>query len=80
VTQSVGKPVPDEWVDYLVAQPETGMGYWVVSVRLNDGRSFDRVVVNGGLVTQVYGHDGVPFEPEEIVEMRVTHDRWKFNA
>jgi len=76
---SEGKRVPDEWVDYLVAQPETGMGYWVVSVRLNDGRSFDRVVVNNGLITQVYGYGQVPFEPEEIVEMRVTHDKWKFN-
>lgn len=73
------KRVPDEWVDYLMAQPETGMGYWIVSVRLIDGRSFDRVVVNDGLITQVYGHGHVPFEPEEIVEMRVTHDKWKFN-
>jgi hypothetical protein len=68
------------WVDYLVAQPETAMGYWTVSVRLDDGRCFDRVVVNDGLITQVYGHPQVPFEAEDIVEMRVTHDKWKFNA
>lgn len=73
------KPVPDEWIDYLMSQPETGMGYWVVSVRLRDGRSFDRVVVNNGFVTQTYGFDELPFEPEEIVEVKVTHDKWKFN-
>jgi len=73
------KRVPDEWVDYLVGQPETGMGYWVVSVQLRDGRTFDRVVITNGLITQVYGLQEVPFEPEEIVEMRVTHEKWKFN-
>lgn len=73
------KPVPDEWVDYLISQPETGMGYWVVSVKLRDGRDFDRVVVNGGFVTQVYGFETLPFEPDEIVEMRVTHEKWHFN-
>lgn len=79
MSNSGAKRVPDEWIDFLVAQPETGMGYWIVWVRLADGRSFDRVVVNGGLVTQVYGFDAVPFEPKEIVEMRVTHDKWRFN-
>jgi hypothetical protein len=79
VSSPAAKRIPDDWVDYLLGQPETGMGYWIVSVRLQDGRSFDRVVVNDGLVTQVYGHREVPFEPEDIVEMRVTHDKWTFN-
>jgi len=72
------KSVSDKWADYLVNQPETGMGYWVVSVTLKDGRSYDRVVVNGGLVTQVYGEDTVPFDPDDIVDIKVTHDKWEF--
>ena len=79
MTKKEPKKVPDEWVDYLISQAETGMGYWIVSVRLNDGRSFDRVVINNGLVTQVFGFAEVPFDPHEIVEMRVTHDKWAFN-
>ena len=72
------KSVSDKWADYLINQPETGMGYWVVSVTLKDGRSYDRVVINGGLVTQVYGEDKVPFDPDDIVDIKVTHDKWKF--
>jgi len=37
------KSVSDKWADYLVNQPETGMGYWIVSVTLKDGRSYARV-------------------------------------
>jgi len=72
------KAVSDRWADYLVNQPETGMGYWVVSVTLIDGRRYDRMVINGGLVTQVYGMDEIPFDPADIVAMEVTHDKWKF--
>ena len=72
--------LPDEWRDYLVSEPETGMGYWVVSVRLRDGRQVDRVVINSGYITQVFGYKELPFEPAEISELWVTHDKWKFNT
>jgi hypothetical protein len=72
--------LPEEFADVLAAQPETGMGYWVASVRLRDGRRFDRVVINGGLVTQVHGFSDVPFQPSQVVELWVTHDKWNFNA
>jgi len=71
--------LPDHWAEYLTSQPESGMGYWIVSVRLADGRQFDRVVINGGVVTQVYGHNSVPFDADQITELWVTHDRWQFN-
>jgi len=76
-----GSPLalPDEWCDYLVSQPETGMGYWVVSLRLRDGRQLDRVVIHSGYITQVYGHAEPPLDPAEISELWVTHDKWKFN-
>jgi hypothetical protein len=71
--------LPDEWCDYLASQPETGMGYWVVSLRLRDGRQLNRVVINSGCITQVHGYARVPFEPAEISELWVTHDKWQFN-
>jgi hypothetical protein len=69
----------DKWIDYLISKPETGMGYYVVSVILRDSRRFDQVVVNSGYITQVRGYKEIPFEISDIAEMLVTHDKWKFN-
>lgn len=68
----------DKWVDKLVSQPETGMGYHVVSVILNDGRRYDQVIVNGGYVTRVKGYENIPFNEEDISDIVVTHDKWNF--
>lgn len=73
------KALPDKWADYLISQPETGMGYWVANITLRDKRIFKRVVINGGIVTQIYGLNDVPFDIEEIEDIRVTHDKWNFN-
>ncbi|HQG80936.1 MAG TPA: hypothetical protein PLC37_07945 [Smithellaceae bacterium] len=70
----------DKWIDCLVAQPETGMGYHVVSVILCNGKRYDQVVVNSGYITQVKGYDNVPFHVDEIKEIIVTHDKWKFGT
>lgn len=69
----------DRWVEFLTNQPETGMGYWVVTAVLRDGRRFDRVVIVGDLVTQIYGRGDIPFEEQDIAEIIVTHDKWQFN-
>jgi hypothetical protein len=63
-----------KWAPYLLSQPEAGMGYQVVTVRLNDGRAFPRVVVTGGVISRVEGHGGVPFCEEDIAELVVTND------
>ena len=70
----------DKWGEFLRNQPETGMGYWVVSVRLHDGRRFDRVViVDSGHLTEIFGERAIPFGEEEIAELIVTHDKWDFD-
>lgn len=79
-SQLPGLPVPDEWAEYLAEEPETGMGYWVVSVTLRGGQRFDRVVITCGRITEVYGAAGVPFDPADIVDMQVTHEKWKFSS
>lgn len=70
----------DKWIDFLVAQPETGMGYHVVSIILHNGKRYDQVVVNSGYITQVKGYDNVPFQVNDIKEIVVTHDKWKFDV
>ncbi len=68
----------DKWGDFLVNQPETGMGYWVVTVLLHDGRRVDRVVIVGDLITEIYSLRDIPFKEKDIAEIVVTHDKWDF--
>jgi hypothetical protein len=35
----------ERWTKELTAQPETGMGYQVVSITLKDGRILDDIVI-----------------------------------
>jgi hypothetical protein len=74
-------PIPQQWVDYLAQQPESGMGYQVVNIKLADGRRFNQVVASNGYFTQVRGYDEVPFTAnDEVTWVKVTHKRWKFRA
>jgi hypothetical protein len=68
----------ERWIRYLLAQPETGMGYQIVSVVLKDGRKFDQVVVDSGFISKVRGHEVIPFDVSEITQILVTHDKWDF--
>lgn len=68
-----------KWCEFLATQPETGMGYFVVSVVLHDGRRYDRVVVDSGYVTRIEGCKDIPFSEQEIKEIIVTHDKWDFH-
>jgi hypothetical protein len=64
-----------KWADFFRQSPETGMGYWICSVNLTDGRRYDRVVVVGGVVTSVDGLNEIPFTESDIAEFVVTHDK-----
>ena len=63
----------DKWAPILGSQPETGMGYQVVSVTLKDGRQFDDVRVVGGVVTRVGDAAEIPFRDDEIQLIECTH-------
>ena len=72
--------LPDRLARELASEPETGMGYQVVSVVLTDGRRFDQGVVVEGQITEIRGLARVPFETDEISEVVLTHDKWDFGA
>lgn len=40
--------LPDKFVEQLAKEPESGMGYHLVDVKLKDGRFFQRQVVLNG--------------------------------
>ena len=76
-----GKRIPKKWVQWLSSQPETGMGYHVVDVLLSDGSVVpDVAIIQSEIIGQVRGREGVPFDPEQIVELRLTHKRWNFGG
>jgi hypothetical protein len=70
-------PVPKDYFDYL-REKETGIGYYMVSVVLKDGRRFDQVVVSEGCVIQVRGYSDIPFAPHEMASVSANHNRWNF--
>lgn len=72
-------PLSSKWIKKLTSQPETGMGYHVVSIILNDGHRFDQVVVNQGFITQIKSLKTIPFKEEDIKDIIVTHDKWIFD-
>lgn len=69
-----------KWAKELRSQPETGMGYQVVSVILKDGKRFDQVVIVEGRITEVRGLQETQFTESQIAQIILTHDKWNFNA
>jgi hypothetical protein len=63
------------WAEFFRSQPETGMGYHVVSVILRDGRYFEQAIVTGGGLTQIRGLDAIPFAEADIDDFVVTHKK-----
>jgi hypothetical protein len=68
------------WAKKLSSTPETGMGYQIVSITLNDGKRYDRVIVIEGQITEIRGLKNIPFTEDQIAEIVLTHDKWNFNA
>jgi hypothetical protein len=64
-----------KWAKELVSQPETGMGFQVVSVWLKDGRRFDHVLIVEGCITRIKGLERIPFTEDQIGKIVVTHDK-----
>jgi hypothetical protein len=71
-------PIPSGCVDQLKRAKETGIGYQVVSVELNDGRFFEQVVVSEGFIIEVRGYREIPFAPDDVASVSVNHKSWNF--
>ena len=65
----------DRWAEVLASQPETGMGYQVVSMRLKDGRRIENVTIVGGYVSDLPDSTGRDFCSDDIEEIVVTHGK-----
>jgi|GraSoiStandDraft_30_1057271.scaffolds.fasta_scaffold582729_1 hypothetical protein len=69
-----------QWTEYLRSQPETGMGYQVVTIKTRDGKLFPQAVVDSGYLSRIRGFAEIPFTTEAIEEMTVTHDKWDWKS
>ena len=69
-----------QWGEFFRTQPETGMGYWICSVVLKDGRVLDRAVIDGGTITSVDGNPDILFDESDISKFIVTHDKSALGA
>jgi len=73
--------LPKQWSDFLLDQPETGMGYQTVSITLQDGRIIEDVaIIASHIIGEIRGQPGLSFDPKEIAKIEVTHRRWKFGV
>ena len=71
--------LPEHWSQFLLKQPEPGMTYQIVDVTLRDGRIVrDVAIIQSELVGEVRGHADIPFDPADIVDIKVTHNKWDF--
>ena len=60
-----------KWAAWLVSQPETGMGYWLATIHLVDGRKFERTIIDSGYITKVGETTNIPFEEADIARIVV---------
>lgn len=73
VVDSSGLRLGDRWGPLLAGESETGMGYQVVSILLEDGRRFDNVTIAGGVVSNLGAGNPIPFAEHDIAQILVTH-------
>ena len=63
--------LPERWVQYLLTQPETGMGYQIVLITWRTGGKVYTQVMNGDQVTANEGETA-----DDIVELEVCPPGW----
>jgi hypothetical protein len=71
--------LPEHWSKFLLKQHETGMTYQIVDVTLRDGRIVrDVAIIESEIVGEVRGHTEIPFDPADIADIKITHNKWDF--
>jgi hypothetical protein len=63
----------------LKNSPETGMGYFVGDIILNNGECIKQVAVVDGKIVKAKGYFELNFKKDDINEFIITHEKWQFN-
>lgn len=67
-----------KWIDKIIPQGETGMGYHIATIALKNGTEYKQVVIDSGFITRIRGLSDIPFSEDDIERIIVTHDKWDF--
>jgi len=67
-----------KWVDRIIPQGETGMGYHIATIVLKNGKKYNQAVIDSGFITRIRGMSDIPFVEDDIESIIVTHDKWDF--
>jgi hypothetical protein len=68
------KLTKERLIQRILAQPESGMTWQAATVRLKDGRTFQRVIIADGQLSSCDGRWVPPFTEDDIDDIIVTHD------
>jgi hypothetical protein len=67
-----------KWIDKIIPQGETGMGYHIATIILKNGTVYKQVVIDSGFITRIRGLSDISFSEDDIESITVTHDKWDF--
>lgn len=67
-----------KWIDKIIPQGETGMGYHVATIVLKNGTRHKQAVIDSGFITKIRRLPDIPFVEDDIEDIIVTHDKWDF--
>ena len=68
-----------KWKETVRALGETGMGYTVVKITLDDGTIYPQAVICGACLSRVRGNSNIPFTEDDIASIKKTDERWDWN-
>ena len=72
--------LPQKFINELISQPETGMGYQIATIVLNDAKQYHQaVILESHLLTNIKGLENIPFSSDDIFQIILTHKKWDFN-
>lgn len=60
-----------KWAEYLISQPETGMGYQIALITLLNGKHYDEVIIDSGFIIRIGDNTEIPFKEEDIAKIAV---------
>jgi len=82
VSEELKRTLPLKWSSFLYKKAESGMGYQVVDIVLNDETVVkDVAIIESHLIGQIRGYKGhmPPFDVANIKDIKLTHNRWDFS-
>ena len=63
--------LPPDYIEFLSSQPETGMGYQKVNIKLKNGQEYKSLTVFNSTYLEV--HDALEFDINDIKQVSISN-------